>query len=231
MANDIVFISFMEPNAEDNWQRLHSRFPRAMRLHGIVGLHRAHIVASHMVRTEMFYVVDGDAVVDDDFRFDHHVPDDRVDHVHVFRALNPVNDLVYGYGAVKLLPTADVRTLADRDFKPDMTTSINRKYMVVHERSNVTAFNTDGYNAWRSAFRECAKLSSKVIDDQVDTETIKRLEAWCSFGADRPYGDDCMSGAAAGRMFGEANRDDLDRLRLINDHGWLAATYASGGKI
>lgn len=225
--HDIVFISFMEPNAEQNWERLRSRFPKAMRLHGIVGLHRAHIVAGNMARTEMFYVVDGDAVIDEGFGFDYDVAPNESDHVHVFRASNPVNDLVYGYGAVKLLPTADVRRLAERDFKPDMTTSINRRYKVVHRLSNATAFNTDSYNSWRSAFRECAKLSSKVIDGQVDDETTKRLDAWCSLGADRAYGPECMAGAAAGRRFGEENRGDIGRLKLINDHNWLAASYAS----
>jgi len=229
--NDIVFISFAESNAEANWELLHGRFPSAKRLHGIVGLHRAHIVASHMVNTDMFYVVDGDAVIDDGFSFDHEVSDGERDHVHVFRARNPVNDLVYGYGAVKLLPTSDVRALAERDFKPDMTTSINRRYKVVHRLSNVTAFNTDDFNAWRSAFRECAKLSSKVIDGQVDAETAKRLDAWCTVGADRPHGGACIDGAIAGRRFGEENRDNMDRLKLINDHLWMASSYASRGEV
>lgn len=225
---DIVFISFAESNAEDNWNLLRSRFADAKRLHGIVGLHKAHIAASHMVRTDMFYVVDGDAVIDDGFGFDYEVRSGEQDHVHVFRARNPINDLVYGYGAVKLLPTTDVRALAERDFKPDMTTSINRRYKVIHELSNVTAFNTDDYNSWRSAFRECAKLSSKVIDGQVDEETSKRLDTWCTIGGDRPHGHACMRGALAGRAFGEANAGDMDRLKLINDHIWMASRYATG---
>lgn len=225
--HDIVFISFAEPNAEDNWDRLRLRFPRAKRLHGIVGLHRAHIVASHMVQTDMFYVVDGDAVIDESFGFDYHVEDRERDHVHVFRARNPVNDLVYGYGAVKLLPTADVRSLADRDFKPDMTTSINRRYKVVHQLSNVTAFNTDRYNSWRSGFRECTKLSSKAIDGQVDAETEKRLDVWCSIGTDRPFGGECIRGARSGREFGRANSGDDGMLKLINDQSWLIERYAT----
>jgi hypothetical protein len=225
---DIVFISFMESNAEENWQRLKDWFPQAKRLHGIVGLHVAHITAAHMVTTPMFYCVDGDALLDSTFGFDYVVPPQEIDHVHVFRAKNPINDLVYGYGAVKLLPTPDVKALQSKDFKPDMTTSINRKYKVIQRLSNITAFNTDDYNAWRSAFRECAKLSSQVIDGQVANETAWRLETWCTAGADRPHGEACMAGARAGKEFGMRYAYDMNKLKLINNQEWLASQYQSG---
>lgn len=222
---DAVFISYREINAEQNWARLQQKLPHAMRLHGINGLHRAHIVASNMVKTNLFYVIDGDAVIDDDFMFDYQPNPAEMDHVHVFRARNPVNDLVYGYGAVKLLPTCDVRELANRDWKPDMTTSINRRYKVVHQLSNVTAFNTDDFNSWRSAFRECVKLSSKVIDSQVDAETVKRLDTWCSVGYDRPFGISCLKGARDGVAYGKVHANDLGALLLINDSEWLVRRY------
>jgi hypothetical protein len=60
---DIVFISYEESNANHNWQLLKDRFPLAKRLHGVTGLHQAHITAAHMVDTDMFYCVDGDAIV------------------------------------------------------------------------------------------------------------------------------------------------------------------------
>ena len=225
---DIVFISYEESNAEDNWQLLKNKFPVARRLHGITGIHQAHIKAANMVSTPMFYVVDGDAVIDDAFGFDYNVPDHQLDHVHVFRARNPINDLIYGYGAVKLLPTAEVQSLVHRDFKPDMTSSINRKYKIIHQLSNVTAFNTDPYNTWRSAFRECAKLASGVIDGQVNTETQQRLETWCTVGSGREYGHWCLLGAQAGRSFGLDSRGS-DQLMKINDWVWLREQYDRSG--
>ena len=225
---DMVFISYEESNAEDNWQLLKNKFPVARRLHGITGIHQAHITAANMVSTPMFYVVDGDAVIDDAFGFDYNVPDHQLDHVHVFRARNPINDLIYGYGAVKLLPTAEVQSLVHRDFKPDMTSSINRKYKIIHQLSNVTAFNTDPYNTWRSAFRECAKLASGVIDGQVNTETQQRLETWCTIGSGRAYGYWCLDGAQAGRKFGLASRG-TDQFMKINDWIWLREQYEQSG--
>lgn len=225
---DIVFISYEEPTAEDNWLQLKARFPQAKRLHGIKGLHYAHITAAHMVDSEMFYCVDADALIDDDFAFDHVVDPTKRDHVHVFRAKNPINDLVYGYGAVKLLPTADVKNLKLKDFKPDMTTSINRKYVVVNKLSNVTGFNTDDYNAWRSGFRECTKLASGVIDGQLNDETQQRLTAWTTLGETRPFGPACIRGARDGMEFGTRNANDVDSLKLINDNEWLRARYLNG---
>lgn len=222
---DIVFISYNETNAEENWTLLKQKMPRAMRLHGIKGLHAAHSTAAAMVSTDMFYVVDGDAEILDNFEFNYHVEDHKTQCVHVFRAKNPVNDLVYGYGAVKLLPTKDVLDIVNSDFKPDVTTSINRRYEIVHTISNITRFNTNEFNTWRSAFRECAKLSSKIIPEQVDAETEHRLNVWCSVGNNRPFGDWAILGAQAGKNFGLTYRNDSNRMMMINNIDAMQLLY------
>jgi len=220
---DIVFISYNEPNADDNFKNLRKRFPRAKRVHGIKGIHQAHIEAAKLVNTTMFWVVDGDAEIVKDFYFDHEVSSYERDIVHVWRSKNPVNDLVYGYGGVKLLPT-DLTLNMDVS-KPDMTTSISSKFKAVHTLSNVTGFNTDPFNTWKSAFRECCKLSSKVIDRQKNEETMSRLDTWCTVGLDRPYGDCAIAGAKAGCEYGEKNKDDLEALKKINDFEWLKRMF------
>lgn len=224
---DIVYISYKEPNAELNWKGVFNRFPdRTKRLHGIKGIHQAHIIAANMVTTDMFYVVDGDAIIQPDFHFNHQVPWHQKDHIHVFRALNPINKLIYGYGAVKLLPTQSVLDLVNHDLKPDMTSSLpNARYHVIHELSNITGFNTSEFDTWRSAFRECTKLSSRVIDGQVDKETEHRLNVWCTVGHDEKFGDDCIRGAQAGRAFGKRFKDDIKMLFNINDMDWLMQRY------
>jgi hypothetical protein len=116
---DIVFISYNEPNADENFAKLVEKFPRAKRVHGVKGIHQAHIAAAKLVDTCMLWVVDGDAVIEKDFNFDHEVSTYEKDIVHVWRSKNPVNDLVYGYGGVKLLPTE--LTLTMDVSKPDMT--------------------------------------------------------------------------------------------------------------
>lgn len=218
---DIVFISYQEPSADENYAALKARFPMAKRVHGIKGIHQAHIKAAKKCFTKMCWIVDADAIILNNFNFDYVVPEHQLDHVHVWRSQNPVNDLVYGYGGVKLLPR---KLTIDMDLtNPDMTTSISPHFIAVDQVANITAFNTDPFNTWKSAFRECAKLSSKIISRQNNEETEQRLDAWCTKGIERQYGDYALAGANAGRKFGVSNRSDIS---LINNFEWLHEQFS-----
>jgi hypothetical protein len=105
--------------------------------------------------------------------------------------------------------------------KPDMTTSISTKFKPVFELSNINSFNTDPFNTWKSAFRECTKLSSAIIDRQKQDETDERLNVWCTNGIDRLYGKYAIDGAIAGREYGTANKGNIEALKNINDFEWL----------
>ena len=221
---DIVFISYNEPNAEENWKALVDRFPRAKRVHGIKGIHQAHIEAAKQCETDMFWIVDADAKIKEDFNFDYIVPSKEKDFVHVWRCENEVKGLEYGYGGVKLFPR--IATIEMDTSKPDMTTSISPHFKAVKEVANITVFNTDEFTAWKSGFRECAKLASKVIDRQKDVETELRLNIWCSDkGSDKPFGEYVTQGARAGRLYGETHRDNIDALKKINDFEWLKEQF------
>jgi hypothetical protein len=220
---DIVFISYQEPLADVYYKYLTYRFPRAKRVHGIKGIHQAHIEAAKLCETDMVWIVDGDALITKDFKFDYQVAQWDKEVVHVWRSVNPINDLVYGYGGVKLFP----RMLAINmdTSKPDMTTSISSKFKAVQEISNTTGFNTDPFNTWKSAFRECTKLSSKVIDRQKDDETQQRLQTWCTKGKDRPFGEYAILGATAGKQYGIDNVGNIEALKKINDFDWLKEQF------
>lgn len=220
---DIVFISYQETNADENYAFLKEKFPLVKRVHGVKGIHQAHIAAAKKCFTKMFWIVDGDAVIVNDFDFSYTVDEWDLDTVHVWRSVNPINDLVYGYGGVKLFPRQ--ATINMDISKPDMTTSITTKFKAMSEISNITAFNTDPFNTWRSAFRECCKLSSKVIDRQKEDETNKRLETWCTVGEDKPFGKYAIAGAKAGAAYGSKNKDNLEELKKINDFDWLKEQF------
>jgi hypothetical protein len=72
---DIIFISYQEPYADTNWEKLKSKFSTAKRVHGVKGIHQAHIQAAKLCFTKMFWVVDADAEIADDFKFDYVVPE------------------------------------------------------------------------------------------------------------------------------------------------------------
>jgi len=220
---DIVFISYNEPNADENFAKLKERFPRTNRVHGIKGIHQAHVKAAELATTEMLWVVDGDAVIEPDFKFDYEVASYEKETVHVWCSLNPVNGLEYGYGGVKLLPRK--LTLNMDVYSPDMTTSISKLFKAMPLVSNITAFNTDSFSSWRSAFRECVKLSSRTIDRQNEEETSRRLDIWCSLGDKMLFGKDAIRGAKEGRLYGETHKGNIEALVKINDFDWLKGMF------
>jgi len=226
---DIVMITYDEVHAEENYSALKERFPRAKRVHGVKGIHQAHIEAAKICTTEMIWIVDGDAQISDDFNFDYISPADEKEYVKVWRSKNPINDLEYGYGGIKLFPRT--LTLNMDTSKPDMTTSISRHFKPIKVVSNITAFNTDPFSTWRSAFRECCKLSSKVIDRQKNEETENRLHVWQTVGKDRPYGEWAIKGAEAGTAYGRTNQGDTDALKKINNFDWLKEQFNQSSQL
>lgn len=218
---DIVFISFNEPVAEENYKKLRKHVNRNVhRVHGIKGIHNAHRAAAELVKTDMFWVVDADAEIVPSFKFNYKPHTWDFDQVHIWRSQNPLNNLVYGYGGVKLLPKSLV--LSMNASSVDMTTSISNKLKVMNTISNLTIFNTDPFNTWRSAFRECVKLSSSVIDNS--SINIKRLDIWCNV-ANGNHAEDALLGARSGRKYGEENKGNLDALAKINDFDWLQSRW------
>ena len=228
---DVVFISYNEPNADENYEKLKLKRPDAKRVHGVKGIHNAHIAAAKLARTAMFWVVDADAGILKKFNFEipyipHYNRNEKdifLDTVHVWRSINPVNGLIYGYGGVKLLPrnlTLDVDTSTT-----DMTTSISTNFKLMPKISNATMFNVDEFSTWRSAFRECVKLSSKTIDRLYDEETEERLMIWCALGANQPFGEYSLGGAKAGKRYGELNIAKKEMLLKINDFDWLEEQF------
>jgi hypothetical protein len=220
---DIIFISNNESNADKNWEILSSRFVLAKRINNVKGIHNAHIAAAKSSFTKMFWVVDGDARVLEEFEFNYVAPDYDLDCVHIFHSINPINDLVYGYGAVKLLPRR--LTLKIDTSSLDMTLSINNKIKVIEQVSNITNFNIDSFSTWRSAFREAVKLTINVINKKDNDESLKRLSTWCTIGYDRPYGSYAIKGALAGKAYALVNFENTDKLKLINDFEWLKQRF------
>ena len=215
---DIIFISYNEPDADDNFNSLKDRFPLAKRVHGIKGIHQAHIAAAKKSFTKMFWVVDADAVILKSFNFDYQVSEWDLDVVHVWRSINPINNLSYGYGGVKLLPKQ--LTINMDTSSTDMTMNISSKFKAMEEISNITAFNTDAFSTWRSAFRECCKLA--VINNE---ESLSRLYFWCQLNKHAPYGAFAYMGAITGRSYGEKNASNKEALAKINDFTWLEARW------
>ena len=64
---DFVFISYKEPNKEQNWADLKSKVPWAKRVDGVKGFDNAHKAAAEIAETDFFISVDGDNIIDNAF--------------------------------------------------------------------------------------------------------------------------------------------------------------------
>src|SRR6056300_1935963 len=96
---DIVYISYDEPNAEENYADLLEKCPWAKRSHGVWGSDAAHKAAAALSETPRFITVDADNIVNEEF-FNIELDMDRVrdNDVISFAAKNIINGLVYGNG-------------------------------------------------------------------------------------------------------------------------------------
>jgi len=228
---DVVQISYHETFADDNFEILKMFAPHAKRVQGVEGIFAAHKAAAEIAETSHFYVIDADAVMDEEFSFRFKPESNKfvyetvpeTDCVFVWRSRNPINDLLYGYGGAKLFPRKAM--LEAQDWSVDMTTTIGCPFVPKYQISNITAFNTDPFNAWRSAFRECTKLASSAIPDSDNTDNEYRLKVWQTKGKDKQFGEYAILGAKQGADFGYEYRNKKDILNNINDFDWLKEVF------
>jgi hypothetical protein len=213
-----VFLSYHETYAENAYKRLQAKFPHAVWVRDIDGIFSAHQEAAKQVGTSMFWVVDADSMVDDEFDFSYipDVYDQEV--VHVWQARNPITGTDYGYGGIKLFNTKQV--LDATSWGLDFTTGLSSRFKLMPEIACTTKFNTDEFATWRGAFRECVKLTVNA-----DNESIQRLSQWMNPAKDAEFREAARAGAQAGTVYAKENINKPVRLAKINDYEWLENRY------
>lgn len=216
---DIFFLSFMESNADQNWHTLVTRFPTVQRLHGIRGVKNAHQKIAETARTDFFYVIDGDNHIHDDFDFT--LPQNlQRESLYVWRARNPVNELCYGFGGVKLYNKWLLLENA-KSTGVDIATSIAPIYVPVPVLASTTLFNASPLESWRGGFREAAKLTLNTLKHPGDSASRSRLHVWRTQGEQSSFGKECILGANMGHNYALIHSGDVSALERINDFEWL----------
>jgi len=253
MALDIVFISYGEPNAEENWEKLKERFPYALRVDGVEGIPEAFIQAARISKTSHVWTVDADNTIKEDFDFSFKPSEGEEDYVHLWYAENPVNNLAYGYGGIKLWPRKFLRDAIIDPFSVDFTVPMahneTAELKIWKTVASTTRFNTDPFNSYRAGFREGTKLMEEIWDwklatvdwrrdklplelkeclDSVrkaQTDAENRLLAWQTIGRDTRYGQHCIDGAIDGAAFGEEFYGDEGVISGINDFDFIRERF------
>lgn len=226
---DVVFISYDEPQADLNWEKLKQNHPRALRVHGVAGMERALEAAADSATTPWYFAVFAKTEIHPEFGFDF-VPDYMRGPKHyIFDCLNSVNGLQYGHMGVVLYNCRGIREQNRRPdgFGLDYTMSWPHEHIPL--LSCVSNFDTTAYHAWRTAFREAAKLSwFERVQPTIDG--AYRLRVWTT-RAQGPQAKWCLLGAQEGVEFAQScnSLNDIKqsfrwtwlRERFVTQHGPL----------
>jgi hypothetical protein len=232
---DIVYLSYDEPNAEENYADLLAKVPWAKRVHGVDGSDAAHKACARLSETERLIVIDGDNKIRPEFlkqqiEFKDDVALDKS--VISWGAQNVINGLIYGNGGIKCWPTQlvlDMKTheAAESDnakTQVDFCWDIN--YIQMAECMSDVYNNATPQQAWRAGFREGVKMGllegSKadptLFSKQVHWKNFHRLLVWMHTGMDVVNGEWAIYGARQGCYM--TNCTDWDYLN-VRDFKWL----------
>ena len=219
---DIVFISYDEPQADANWEKLKSKFPRAIRIHGVKGMENALQAAATASTTPWYFAVFAKTELAETFEFDF-VPDyfQQAKH-YIFDCKNTLNGLTYGHMGVILYNCRMVLEAAVyENLGLDYTLSFPHE--VVPELSCYGNFNSTPYHTWRTAFRETSKLA--YFNSQAPTvDNEYRLKIW-STQAQGEHAEWCIKGAQDGLEFFKETQGFLDLMKQSFRWEWLRQRF------
>ena len=230
MDLDFVFISYNEPNKEENYADLVNKVPWAKRVDGVEGFDSAHKAAAEVADTDFFISVDGDNIIDESFlleTLDFEKTDQKA--VHRWRARNSVNGLVYGNGGLvgwdkqtcMNMKTHENALASDAEGQIDFCWSV--PHVNLHNCYSTTVINGTPEQAFVAGYREGVKMSlvkGKKIDpnrfkNDIPKENLKRLITWMSVGKDVDNGKYAMLGARMGCYLTTIKEADILSVRNL----------------
>lgn len=235
---DIVFISFDEPNADNNYADLLDKCPWAKRSHGVFGSDAAHKAAAQLAETDRFITIDADNIVNPDF-FNVEIDMSKIRDLDVisWAGKNEVNGLVYGNGGIKCWPKDVVMNMRTHEAAPendkraqvDFCWNIN--YVQMNNIYCQVMNNASPLQAWRAGFREGVKMGLEDGDviapeklHKIHDKNFKRLLTWMSVGEDVTNGLWAVYGARLGCHMTNVTRKDWD-WKNVRDFRWLTKFF------
>ena len=232
---DIVFISFDEPNADENYNDLLEKCPWAKRSHGVFGSDAAHKAAADLAETDRFITIDADNIVDPQF-FGVEVDMNKIRSTDVisWAGKNEINGLVYGNGGIKCWPKDVVYGMQTHENAPegDKRAQVDFCWNIHYVQMNNIYCNVmnngSPLQAWRAGFREGVKMGlvdGDVINPhqlkaRVHDKNYKRLLTWMSVGDDVENGVWAVYGSRLGAYMTNLKRHEWD-WKNVRDFRWL----------
>jgi hypothetical protein len=233
---DIIFLSYDEPNAEKNYADLCNKVPWAKRVHGVKGSDAAHKACAALSETEYFVTVDADNIIDQKFlELEIDLDELKLTPNHVFSWCGKVhvNGLMYGNGGLKMWTRKFVNNMKTHensdpnDTKGLVEFCFDDLYYQFNDNYSESFTNATPFQAWRAGFREGVKMSLDQGAKAKDLKSIwwqnyDRLLIWCNIGADTEHGLWSIYGAREGAYL--TNCTDWDYAN-VRDFEWLTQQW------
>jgi hypothetical protein len=235
---DVFFITYDEPLKDVFWGQLQERFPHFQRVDGVKGFSKAHRECATRSRTERFFTIDGDSILNEKFAAQN-ISDELLASPYVlsWSSRNSINGLAYGNGGVKNWPRElmlQAKTHEDgesEDAAVDFCFTVD--YYQMPDVLSTSHVNGTPLQAFRAGFREGMKMGldrgkkiiapmthlAEELHARVHISNLERLKIWCSVGADVEHGLWAIYGARLGLYELYVNNMSLDNIR---DYDWFS---------
>ena len=206
---DCIYLTYDEPNAEENWIKIKNMVPWACRVAGVKGSDAAHKAAADASNTDRFVLIDGDNIPDLAF-FNLSLEVDEAC-VYRWRAKNHINGLMYGNGGLSVWSKEFVYAMrtheaSDGTVENDVEFCFYPNYYAMHDCYSTTYPNGSGFQAWRAGFREGVKMclnkgarpTLTEFQTRVHQRNLDHLTVWHNVGRDVDNGVWAIVGSRMG---------------------------------
>lgn len=218
-----VFLSYDEPNCEDNYRHLLSLNPNSLRVHGVKGSDKAHKEVAKLSKSLSVIIVDGDNFVKPSFyNTTIELPDtiDMNTSVLSFSGNNSINGTRYGNGGIKVWPVSVLNSMQTHEASVDGKNSVDFDYHSYIELNTVASevhVHHSPLQAFRAGFREGVKLSleheTPMSWETMDKYNFDRLWMWMHVGSDVDNGLFAIYGARLGAFMTMTEKFDYTQIR------------------
>jgi hypothetical protein len=210
---DCVFLTYDEPNAEENWVKIKNMVPWACRVDGVKGSDAAHKAAGQASNTDRFILIDGDNIPDPAFfNLTLEFPTAEYEQaVFRWRAKNHINGLMYGNGGLSSWTKQFVENMQTHEasngaVENDVEFCFYPNYWAMHDCYSTTYPNATAFQAWRAGFREGVKMclnkgarpTLSEFKQRVHHRNLDHLTIWHNVGRDVDNGIWAIAGSRMG---------------------------------
>jgi hypothetical protein len=216
---DIVFFSNGEASADSNYEHLlnitHGLPNKITRIDGVSGRVNSQHAAANSSNSAWYFLVNAKLKVTSKFDFNWQPDRLQIPKHYIFHATNPVNGLKYGHQAI----VVNNKKLTLENFGNGLDFTMDSEHEIIKIDSGIAVFNTNEWDTWRTAFRECIKLKASGTD-----ENKNRLEIWSTVGIGK-FSQYSLDAAQHAVEYYDEVKGDFDKLKLSYDWAWLKTYY------